>query len=731
MPSAGTDAAAASRKAAAAAARLFNRLVDRGEDRARAQRFVLHRVFHRFAEMLDVPAAQANRLFRDPGPIPLNDAERALLAALDKQPWPRVEPPIFGALFETSLGKAERHALGAHFTSEADILKIIHPTITRPWETRIHAARTLEQLHALHAELLAFRVLDPACGCGNFLYTAHNELHDLELQIHGRIRHEFGGSADLRLRLTQFYGLDINAFAVELTRVTLMLGRAQLGFLNIDSLDANIIEADALISPWPEVDAIIGNPPFMDARKFAMERPASSMADVRQQIPGVPGRADLCTYFFRKTHDHLKPGQRAGLVGTNTIRQNYAREGGLDHIVANGGTITDAVATQVWSGDAAVHVSIVNWIKGPYNGPCELTTQLGDAQDSPWRTESVPRIPSSLSPDADVASARTLAACSRPFCFEGIQPGHRGFRLTAEDRRRVMHQDPRSRDLLSPYMNGDDLLSGTYIEAPEYLIDFAKKSLTEARAYPALFAHLEQSVLPDWQQNAENEHRKTGKNSGEHQNRLKTWWQLKRPRPELQQALRRLPRYIACSRVTKRPIFAFLHTIIKPDSSLTVFAAADDYSFGILQSSTHWAWFQARCSTLKGDFRYTSNTVFDSFAWPQSPTPEHVQAVARAAVELRAIRDEVQEKHGWSLRTLYRTVETEGDHPLRAAQDALDATTRTAYGILENDDPLAFLLHLNHDVSDHEARHQPVTGPGLPPCVTDPEPFVTTDCIKV
>jgi type II restriction/modification system DNA methylase subunit YeeA len=105
---------------------------------------------------------------------------------------------------------------------------------------------------------------------------------------------------------------------------------------------------------------------------------------VRAKYPDVPGRADYCVYWFRRAHDELAPGKRAGLVGTNTIRQNYSREGGLDYIVANGGRITNAVSTQVWSGDAAVHVSIVNWIKGPFKGAKRLSRQLGDDIDSAW-----------------------------------------------------------------------------------------------------------------------------------------------------------------------------------------------------------------------------------------------------------------------------------------------------------------------------------------------------------
>lgn len=799
-PQFGNDRVAVSRKAADAVARVFNSLIARGEDRARAQRFILQCVFCLFAEDFNLlpkglfssliadavegentfdlfgqlfrqmdskQKARGGRfkdvdyfdggLFAEIDPIDLIKSEIHLLEEAAKENWSLVQPAVFGALFEGSMGKEERHAFGAHFTSEADIMKIVRPTIERPWMERIDAAKTLKELNALRDALLNFRVLDPACGCGNFLYVAYREMRRLEMRILTRIHAEFGWETRRqagtypRLSLIQFYGIDINSFAVELAKVTLMLGREQgieetrtalasgqldlpldqEPMLPLDNLDENIIKADALFYDWPKTDVIIGNPPFMDARKFVMERGDAEARRIRNAYPMIPGRANLCVYWFRKTHDHLIEGQRAGLVGTNSIRQNYSREGGLDYIVSNMGVITDAVKSQVWSGEAAVHVSIVNWIKGDFEGACQLTWQIGDSSDSPWKTETPKKITSSLSAGVDVAGARTLVASVEPFCFEGIQPGHRGFRLTREERQTLLAKEPKSRYMISSYMNGEDLLSRTYEKSPEYLIDFNGKSMHEAMTYTAIFDHLKHTVLPDWSSNAAKEKDRTKKDTGEHQNRLKTWWQLKRPRLELQREIRRIPRYIVCSRVTKRPIFEFLCRSVKPDSSLTVFTAPDDYSFGIIQSGTHWEWFIARCSTLTERFRYTSNSVFDTFPWPQSPTLKQAQAVAKAAVELRAQRRRVMAEHGWSLRDLYRTLDIAGKNPLRDWHEALDAAVRAAYGMKKNEDMLAFLLRLNHEVAEREGQLQPVTGPGLPPCVKDPKPFITKDCISV
>ena len=195
-------------------------------------------------------------------------------------------------------------------------------------------------------------------------------------------------------------------------------------------------------------------------------------------------------------------------------------------------------------------------------------------------------------------------------------------------------------------------------------------------------------------------------------------------------AIATIPRYIACARVTKRPIFEFIISSIHPDKMLIVFPFADDYSFGVLQSVIHWAWFVARCSTLKGDFRYTSDTVFDTFPWPQKPTEKQVRAVADAACELRTLRRQIMDSNGWSLRDLYRTLETPGENNLRAAHGTLDTAVRATYGMKEKEDILAFLLKLNLALAEKETKGESITPPGLPSSVSNPANFISEDCIR-
>src|SRR5262249_26422525 len=188
-----------------------------------------------------------------------------------------------------------------------------------------------------------------------------------------------------------------------------------------------------------------------------------------------------------------------------------------------------------------------------------------------------------------------------------------------------------------------------------------------------------------------------------------------------------LPRYIVCGRVTKRPIFDFVDSRIHPNDSLTVFPLQDDYSFGILQSNIHWRWFIERCSTLKADWRYTSNTVFDSFPWPQSPSMPAMFRIAKAAVTLRALRAELNQKHGLSLRELYRSIEKPGDHPLKEAHEVLDRAVRDAYGMKSDDDPIKVLFDLNQELAAAAAESKPIVGPGLPTFVNDKSSFISED----
>jgi SAM-dependent methyltransferase len=724
-----------------------------------------------FRQMNDSNPARAGRyagvdyfnggLFANIDPIELTPPELGpLYAAANENNWGYVQPVIFGTLFEGSLGKEERHALGAHFTYESDIQKIVRPTLVRPWDERIAAAGTAADLVALLKELRQFRVLDPACGSGNFLFVAYRALRELEqrllLRLFAQDKRQFpkvGLASGISPR--NFFGLDVNENAVETAKVTLMLARRlahrqaekfwedhadelpgqdthSLVFerdLPLDNLNENILCADALFTPWPEADAIIGNPPFLGSRYLAKEHGYQYARKVYAAFPDVPKMADFCVLWFRLAHDRLKPGGRAGLVGTKTIRQSESREASLDYITANGGTITEAVSHQVWSGEAAVHVSLVNWLKGEQAGPKKLYTQIGDAKESPWKCEELDTIGPTLSSNTDASAAKPLLANQDPKrAYVGQYPFNEGFWLEPQEAAELIRKEPNLREVLFPYMIGRDLVEDG--RPSRWIIDFGQRDMTEAMRYQLAFERVKKLVMPVVLAKAEKEKVATGKDSTRWTRLANRWWQLRDYQLGTMAAISKVPRYIACSRVTKRPIFEFISPDIHPDNTLVVFPLSDDYSFGILQSGIHWAWFKSRCSTLKGDFRYTSDTVFDTFPWPQSPTLAQVKAVAEAAVSLRALRREITAANGWSLRDLYRTLEPPGTNRLRDAQAALDSAVRDAYGSKDGEDTLAFLLHLNLELSTKESKAQPIAPPGLPASITNIADFITRDCIR-
>jgi len=293
--------------------------------------------------------------------------------------------------------------------------------------------------------------------------------------------------------------------------------------------------------------------------------------------------------------------------------------------------------------------------------------------------------------DFNAQLLHTNVAASR--VYNGQFPRHSGFVVDPTIAGDLIRQNSRNREVVHPFLIGREMLVEG--EPQRFVIDFEKRDLFEAQKYREPFEQVRAHVLPHVEELARKEREKTGKDTGQNQLWLKTWWQLFRSRKELIDKISKLSRYMVCSEVTKRPIFSFVDPEIRPDHTLEAFVFEDDYSFGILQSGIHWSWFITTCSKLKGDFRYTPESVFDTFAWPQQPTRAQIKAVAEMAVALRALRRETMRKLNYSLRDLYRTLDQPGDNPLRDVHARLDAAVRAAYGMPQNADPLAFLLKLN------------------------------------
>ena len=617
----GNDLVAVTRDAASQVAHVFRALHDRGIDRAIAQRFVLQCVMAMFSEDIGLLPAHVfthalsdsrhgrdafdmlfglfremntrgmtaggryrgtpyfnGGLFARVDPIELNDDELDLLREACVTDWSAVRPEIFGTLFEQSMDADQRHAQGAHFTSQADIARVVGPTIVEPWRRRLDAAGSIDDLERLLGDMFAFRVLDPACGSGNFLYVAYREMRRLEheaIDLVGSRRRSRDKAAQQRIAYVtpdHFFGMDINPFAVEIAKVTVLLAKKLAAdelddehpVLPLDNLDKVIVANDALFVAWPKADAIIGNPPYLGRRKMVEELGADYCARLAETHPRVSGVSDYVCYWFPLAQDHLAQGGRAGFVATKTIRQGDSRKASLDYVVESGGVITEAVDAIPWSGDAQVTVSIVNWIKGE-PGPDPRVLWMDEAQ----RRLEVPQINSALSPLIDLKGARTITANKVPkHVFQGQTLGVTdGFEIDTDTARDIAASG--GADVIHPLLGGNEILKEVEIE--RWVLDIAETDVGVARRkQPSAMRHVEQHVLPIRKQAAAIEARENQKtltrNPGarvnwHHRNFLDSWWRLGYRREDMLDAIARLDRYIALTRTSSEqrgPVFTFV-----------------------------------------------------------------------------------------------------------------------------------------------------------------------------
>jgi hypothetical protein len=635
-------------------------------------------------------------LFADPARVHLEPEElRALREAAGFQ-WKGVEPAIFGSLLEGGLGHDKQWALGAHYTHEADIRKVVQPTIVEPWQERIENLRTHAEAVAAQNDLLNYVVLDPACGSGNFLYVAYRELRRIERQLQKReveLRRRAGlkdqGSLSLHFPLQNIRGIEIDGFAVALARVTLWMGHK----LAVDELEldestlplqdlSGIQVADALRIEWPRADVIIGNPPFHGSQQLRRVLGDDYVEWLRSFGVGIK---DYCVYWFRKAHDVLPPNGRAGLVGTNSISQNRARGVSLEYITEHGGVITAAVSSQDWPGEAAVDVSIVNWIKEPAASP---PTAVLDGTD-------VPRItPSLRTTDSDIGSAARLPA-NEAIAFQGPQPVGRGFIITIDEARELLSEtDGEYRDVVRPYLIGDDIANSPKQEPSRFIIDFGLRTLEEAMAYPRALEIVRARVKPFRDRNRRAVRRER-------------WWLLGELVPAMRAALAPLSRFIASTATGKRIFFCWADAGVCPSNATNVFALEGDFSIGVLTSRVHTDWARLQSSTLEDRIRYTPTSAFETFPWPRWST--EVDEVAAHAMQMRR---KICRDHAMGLTDLYNQMEDGAWTQMRKLHSDLDEAVAAAYGWPRRvahhaDESNRRLLELNRAIAAGEVEYDP------------------------
>lgn len=632
-------------------------------------------------------------------PIELTNKELEFLDVAARQDWSKIRPAIFGNIFEGTANAEERHTYGMHFTSEADIMKIVRPTISRYWEEKIEQAGTIGELNTLQLELQQYKVLDPACGSGNFLYVAYQELKRIEQLLIEKIANRRRSASD-QLQISfvtpkQFYGMDINPFAVELARVTLMIARKVAidrfnlteASLPLDTLDSNIICADALFTDWQKADAIIGNPPFLGGKHMRLNLSDDYVNKVFARFSEVKDSVDFCSYWFRLAHNQLDEKGRAGLVGTNSISQGKSRVAALDYITHNGGHIHEAISTQPWSGEANVHVSIVNWSK------IEPVSYYLD-------NHQVSQINSSLTTTVDISKAVRLLA-NKNISFQGVIPVGKGFYIKSEQAEKWIENDLKNKEVLKLSSSASDLTDNPHGKPSRWIIDFNNMSLEDASEYKLPFEHIKVNVKPEREINRDKKARDF-------------WWMFLRPRPEMRTAIESLACCFTIPRHSKWFIFLPAKKEWLPADSTTVVASDDFYILGILTSNIHRIWIKAQSSTLEDRTRYTHNTCFETFPFPQTPSQELVEKIRQTAGELHEYRSQQMEKKQWGITKLYNQFFNEPSSQLYQLHQKLDKLVMEAYHFQADDDILEKLLTLNLELAEKEKRGETVIGPWSP-----------------
>jgi len=637
-------------------------------------------------------------LFAWPARLDLTSDEVDLLARACSADWSLVEPSIFGGLLQSSLGADRRKRMSAFYTPEAEIEKIVGPTIVAPWEMRIDSLDGADEALDALSDLATFRVLDPACGCGNFLYVAYRELRRLESLLRDRVAelHRSAGRSppvDLpSLGLSNMLGIEKDPFAAALARVVLWIGHKRavdLYGVGEDPLPLpdleGIVQGDALKLSWPSCDAIVGNPPFHGTKLMRGVLGDEEIAFLDEEF-GV-GVKDYCVYWFRKTQDHLSKGQHAGLVATNSIAEGKNREASLDYVISSGGKITNAVRSQPWPGEANVHVSIVNWVKG---APSDVGPPILDGIE-------VEGITSELRPGTKLPNDAILTA-NRGRQFFGVVPSGDGFILSeAEAASLLANTEADYAEVVRRYLTGDDITTSVDIAPTRWIIDFGERTLEEAERWPEALAIVRARVKPQRDGHGKRREREQ-------------WWKHSRSVRGLFAAVAPLTRFIACPATSRRLFMVWCAPAWCPSNLTSVFAFDDDYSHGVLQSRVHTTWAVHRSTKLKSDARYTVRS-FGSFPWPdQNMADQETISTLAAAIEER--RRELCRKRGVGLNKLYNAL-ADGVHvDLTRLHDELDRHVAAAYGWpagVENDDEkiLIRLSKLNRAISSGKRPYAP------------------------
>jgi hypothetical protein len=706
-------------------------------------------------------------LFANAKVLPLGREEIGELYEAAQKDWHEVEPAIFGTLLEQALDPAERRRLGAHYTPRAYVERLVLATIIEPlrddWrnvqataETR-RAAGDLKgaaaKVKAFHDKLCATRVLDPACGTGNFLYVSMELMKRLEGEVLEALL-DLGGQEALRglgghtVDPHQFLGLEINPRAAAIAELVLWIGYLQWHFRTRGGTPEqpilrrfkNIEVKNAVLTwdgyptpqvvdgketypnskrpPWPTVEFIVGNPPFLGKGVFMRDAYGDAYVEaLSEAYSDVGGSADLVMYWWDSAADILARKstmlRRFGLVTTNSITQVFNRRV-VDHHLKKKWPISIVMAipdhpwTRATRDAAAVRIAMT---VGELGGRSGILSEVREEEsldsDNPriLLQSQQGKINADLRIGADLTSALPLIA-NEGLASMGPALGGRGFVLSrAEaDHLREHKEAPWLRRLTT----GRDITDGHRDRVVIDVRNFANEDSLR-KAYPKVYQHLKETVYPERRENNDPKLRDY-------------WWRFRRSNEVYFSAIENLERFIATVETTKHRTFIFVSKEELLEHGVIGFGTSDSYDLGVLSSRTHVVWTLANGGTLEDRPRYNKDVCFDPFPFPASGQLLKDQ-IRTAAEELDAFRKQRQKEHPLlTLTEMYNVLEKlrtnaeldENDERikkqglttvLKDLHDKIDRLVFQAYGwpeTLTDEQILEKLVALNHERAAEE-----------------------------
>nr|WP_263821465.1 DNA methyltransferase [Salinibacter sp.] len=703
------------------------------------------------ALMEDVRAFNGS-LFEDHDALPVSEAQLELLIKAAEADWSDVEPAIFGTLLERALDPRERHKLGAHFTPRAYVERLVVPTVIEPLREEWDAAQAAatkreadgddeaarEEIVAFHRRLCDVRVLDPACGSGNFLYVTLEHLKRLEAEVLS-VLEDYGGQQALdmeggyRVSPEQLMGLEVNPRAAQIADVVLWIGYLQWHFRthgDADRLDPPLLDD---IDNIQTRDAVLayddrhqrtdedGTPVTMWDRRTYKEDPTTGervpdesaqvpVYDYENPEPAAWPEADFIVgnppfIGAKDMRDALGDGyteavrgkldgwdgaaERFGLITTNSVRQTFNRKVMEKQIKGSPPvSLVFAIPDHPWvaSADGSdVRIAMTAGAVTDQPGTLQTVTREEQSSGVHWDVEldeQTGNILPDLTIGADVTGAEPLEA-NEYLSGAGVKLHGAGFIVEPEKARELgLGEIDGLERHIRPYRNGRDL---TQHPRGVRVIDLFGLEAEEVRErYPAVYQHVKEHVKPEREQNNRESYRKY-------------WWIFGEARETLREALEGLDRYIATPETAKHRFFQFLDIEILPDNMVTALALEDAFHLGVLSSRIHVTWSLAAGGTLEDRPRYTKTQCFDPFPFPAA-TESQKATIRDLGAQLDAHRNERLDAHDdLTMTALYNVLKKErrGEDldaderiiheqglvgVLKELHDELDAAVAAAYG---------------------------------------------------